>query len=204
MTLQNRVDPLGDINANQMRGQFMGNRGGRIHDPLTRTLLPKRLWASRQWICCVTEFKSRHRTVMGNSYTELFFLDEVSAFSAGHRPCYECRRKAATGFAASWAEAQQLDGPPKAGEMDLILHQQRLDGRDKYISAAKSDDLPDGAMIKMDNGYFAKQGEQWHQWSVTGYQKRIEFSNRSVQLLTPPAIVGVLKAGYKPEWYEAN
>jgi hypothetical protein len=201
MALQNKVDPAGNIKASQMRGQLMGNRGGRFHDPLTRTLLPKRRWASRQWICCVTEFKLRHRTVMSNSYTELFFLDEVSAFSAGHRPCYECRRKPATSFAGYWAEAKQLDRPPKAGEMDLILHKQRLKERDKRISVAMSDELPDGAMIRMDTGYFAKREGKWHKWSVTGYQDSIEFANRTVQLLTPPAIVGVLNSGYKPEWY---
>ena len=204
MALQNRVDPSGNIQTSHMRGQLMGNRGGRIHDPLTRTLLPKRRWASRQWICCVTKFKSRHRTVMGNSYTELFFLDEVSAFSAGHRPCYECRRKAANNFAVCWAEAQQLDRPPKAGEMDAILHQQRLDGPNKQVSMVKSDGLPDGIMIKMDKGYFAKYRNCWHQWSITGYQNSIEFTNQTVQLLTPPAIVGVLKAGYVPDWYNAR
>ena len=204
MTLQNRVDPAGEIHANNMRGQLMGNRGGRIHDPLTKTLLLKRRWASRQWICCVTKFKSRHRPVMGNSYTELFFLDEVSAFSAGHRPCYECRRKAATSFASHWAEVQQLARPPKADEMDLILHQQRLDGRNKRISMASSDELPEGAMIKIDSGYFAKRGDYWHQWSTTGYQNSIEFTNQTVQLLTPPAIVDVLKAGYKPGWYNTH
>ncbi len=138
---------------------------------------------------------------MGKGYTELFFLDEVSAFSAGHRPCYECRRKAANNFASHWAEAQQLDRPPKAGEMDVILHQQRLDGHSKRISMAETDELPDGAMIKMDNGYFAKRGTYWHQWSTIGYQNTIQLTNQSVQLLTPPAIVDVLKAGYEPSWY---
>ncbi len=204
MALQNRVDPAGEIHANQMRGQLLGNRGGRIHDPSTRTLLPKRRWASRQWICCVTKFRSRHRAVMGNSYTELFFLDEVSAFSAGHRPCYECRRKAANNFANHWAEAKQLDQPPKAGEMDVVLHQQRLDGRDKRVSTANSGELPDGTMIEMDNGYFARRGKHWHKWSIAGYQNSIEFTNQTVQLLTPPAIVDVLKAGYEPEWFNVS
>ena len=33
------------------------------------------------------------RDVWGASYTELFFLDEPTALAAGHRPCFECRRK---------------------------------------------------------------------------------------------------------------
>jgi hypothetical protein len=39
------------------------------------------------------------------SYTEIFFLDEATAFAAGHRPCFECRRAAALAFHACWAKA---------------------------------------------------------------------------------------------------
>ena len=74
----------------------MGNRGGKLHDPATRSLV--RTQSSRQWICCVLEFRSRQRKVMGNGYTELFFMDEVTALAAGHRPCFECRRQDALAF----------------------------------------------------------------------------------------------------------
>ncbi len=76
----------------------MGNRGGRLHDDKQK--LGRRRWTSKQWICCKLEFNNRHRAVWGDSYTELFFLDEVTAFAAGHRPCFECRRKDAERFAA--------------------------------------------------------------------------------------------------------
>ena len=69
----------------------MGNRGGRFHTEDKK--LTSRRWASRQWICCVLDFHDRHRDVWGDGYTELFFLDEVTALAAGHRPCFECRRK---------------------------------------------------------------------------------------------------------------
>ena len=46
------------------------------------------------------DFKGRQRDVWGRCYTELFFLDEVTALAAGHRPCFECRRKDAEHFAA--------------------------------------------------------------------------------------------------------
>jgi hypothetical protein len=69
----------------------MGNRGGRFHTD-AKTLTARR-WVSRQWICCVLNFKGRRREVWGRSYTELFFLDEPTALAAGHRPCFECRRK---------------------------------------------------------------------------------------------------------------
>src|SRR5437660_989588 len=83
MPLQNRVDPFGELFAAPARGLFMGNRGGRFHTDAQR--LTARRWVSRQWICCVTKFKARQREVWGRFYTELFFLDEPTAFAAGHR-----------------------------------------------------------------------------------------------------------------------
>ncbi len=55
MPLQNRVTLFGELVAVASRGQFMGNRGGRLHRD-DRTLGARR-WVSRQWICCVTRFK---------------------------------------------------------------------------------------------------------------------------------------------------
>ena len=126
MPLPNRVTPFGDLIAVASRGLFMGNRGGRFHRD-DRTLGARR-WASRQWICCVTEFKQRHRAVWGNRYTELFFLDEPTAFAAGHRPCFECRRRDAVAFAANWAASLEEPAPP-AAEMD------RANGAAKWMTA---------------------------------------------------------------------
>lgn len=119
MTLQNRVTPFGEIVAIPQRGMMTGNRGI-IHDPATRTLLNRR-WTNKAWIVCLCDFKGRHREVMaGNSWTELFFLDEAVALAAGHRPCFYCRRDAARAFSASWGDARG-GKPPTAGEMDLSL-----------------------------------------------------------------------------------
>jgi hypothetical protein len=106
MPLQNRVDPFGELFASPARGTLMGNRGGRIHDE--RRQLSARRWASKQWICCKLAFNGRHRDVWGDGYTELFFLDEVTAFAAGHRPCFECRRKDAERFASLCAGADPI------------------------------------------------------------------------------------------------
>src|SRR5579863_10770447 len=105
MTLQNRVDPFGNLNAVAARGTMFGNRGGRFHTD-SKTLTARR-WASRQWICCLLDFKGRQRDVWGRFYTELFFLDEVTAFAAGHRPCFECRRQDALRFRQAFSL-----GPP--------------------------------------------------------------------------------------------
>src|SRR5262245_3292149 len=104
MPLQNRVDPFGEIFAVAARGLFTGNRGF-IHDPATRTLL-KRRWTTKAWIICERDYRDRRRAVMGRNapsgnagWTELFFLDEVTALAAGHRPCFYCRREKANEFA---------------------------------------------------------------------------------------------------------
>src|SRR2546423_14932705 len=128
MALQNRVDPFGELIASPARGMLLGNRGGRFHcDDRT---LGKRRWASRQWICCVLRFKQRHRAVWRDGYTELFFLDEVTALAAGHRPCFECRRADAKAFAEKRSQAKCRDVPYAAGN-DLGLQLERLDGRQK-------------------------------------------------------------------------
>ena len=101
MPLANRVSPFGELLAVAARGTLLGNRGGRFHrDDKT---LSSRRYATPTWICCRLQFNGRRREVWGNGYTELFFLDEVTAFAAGHRPCFECRRKDAEMFADLWA-----------------------------------------------------------------------------------------------------
>jgi len=101
MALQNRVDPFGELFVTPARGLFMGNRGGRFHTA-AKTLTARR-WVSRRWIFCVLDFGGRHRDVWGRFYTELFFLDEPTAFAAGHRPCFECRRQEAEAFCRQMA-----------------------------------------------------------------------------------------------------
>ena len=63
MPLQNRVSPFGELCAFCARGLFMGNRGGRFHTG-AKTLTSRR-WASRQWICCVLDFKGRPARHLG-------------------------------------------------------------------------------------------------------------------------------------------
>src|SRR6185369_7421574 len=144
MSLQNRVTPFGELISTSARGTLMGNRGGKFH-AANRTLT-KRRWASRQWICCVLDFKNRQRNVWGRYYTELFFLDEVTALAAGHRPCFECRRADALAFAEAFGKPGHR---PSAPDMDVVLHAERLDGRQKRVHRRLLDELPDGAMITL-------------------------------------------------------
>jgi hypothetical protein len=203
MPLQNRVTPTGELVAVAARGLFMGNRGGRFHRD-DRSLGTRR-WASRQWICCVTEFKQRHRAVWGDGYTELFFLDEPTALAAGHRPCFECRRRDAVAFAARWAAALEKTASPRAPEMDRVLHAERLDGRGKRRHALPLDRLPDGAMLTMagePSSVFAVRGGHLLQWTPDGYgDPRTRPRGIRVDVLTPPSILVVLAQGYRPQWH---
>jgi len=200
MPLQNRVDPFGDLVADAARGLFFGNRGGRFHTD-AKTLTTRR-WASRQWICCVLDFKGRHRDVWGRFFTELFFLDEPTALAAGHRPCFECRRKDARAFAGFWRVANKLSAAPRAPEMDAVLHAERLDGRAKRLHRRVIDDLPDGAFVAADGAAFAVRGEKLLRWAAEGYEARRPRPRRmTVDVLTPPAMLAALSAGYRPHWH---
>jgi len=200
MALQNRVDPFGELFVTPARGLFMGNRGGRFHTAV-KTLTARR-WVSRQWICCVLDFSGRHRDVWGRFYTELFFLDEPTAFAAGHRPCFECRRREAEAFAGKWREARGLRMRPRAGEMDTVLHRQRLDMRNKRMHRLAIDALPDGAFVALEEGAFATRGDALLRWMPHGYGARTARPRGiTVDVLTPPAILAVLSAGYEPHWH---
>ncbi|MGZ5940769.1 MAG: hypothetical protein ACXWLD_12200 [Rhizomicrobium sp.] len=203
MPLQNRVNPLGELFASSARGTLFGNRGGKFHRD-DRTL-GRRRYASRQWICCVLKFKNRQRDVWGRYYTELFFLDEPTALSAGHRPCFECRRADATAFAAAWARGQGLLASPRAPDMDRMLHEERLDGRAKRVHRRNIDDLPDGAFIVMpDGGAAAVRGETLLRWRPEGYDRAFARPHgATVDVLTPPSILAALSNGYQPAWHES-
>ncbi len=103
MPHQNRLTPFSTIEAVAARGTLMGNRGI-LHDEQGR--LGKARWRHPHWVTCLLEFKGRWRPVMQpHAYTELFFLDEATAFAAGHRPCGECRRPDYLRFLDAWAKA---------------------------------------------------------------------------------------------------
>jgi len=194
--LQNRVTPTGDIIATPERGLFVGNRGI-IHDPATKTLLRKR-WSCPAWLTCVLEFRGRRRKVMERrSWTELFFLDEATAFAAGHRPCFYCRRDDANSFRAAW-ETGNRTGDVLAPEIDAVLHRERLEHGRKRLHPLPMplEKLPDGAMVQAgDDSFLIAQGRAFL-WSPSGYTKAAH-TPRDAQLLTPPSTLRAFAAGYR-------
>src|SRR5262245_60682442 len=204
MPLQNRVTPEGDIIATPHRGLMMGNRGGCFHLP-DRTLGARR-WATRQWIACVLEFKGRHRQAMMqlNRYTELFFLDEATALAAGHRPCFECRRRDAERFAELWAETRKWPAPARAPEMDLALHGERVGARGQKVTyRAQAEGLPGGSFVRLTGEgvtqAYLVEDNRLLPWTPAGYGPPLpRRKRREVEVLTPRSIVAVLSAGYRP------
>lgn len=200
MPLQNRVTPLGTIERHPARGLLMGNRGGRLHNTETRTLTRRR-WASRHWIICVTEFRQRQRTVMSpSSYTELFFLDEVTALAAGHRPCYECQRQRALRFAGAFANSRGLANI-RAGEMDRQLHGERLatGNQPAILNGETVKTLPDGVMVADGSTAFAIRAGRLLPWDHDGYGPAICVDTQmQFAQLSPPSTVAAIKAGFTP------
>ena len=190
MPLQNRVTPFGDIVATPERGTVMGNRGI-LHDGHRR--LGRRRWTHKAWICCATEFRGRKRQIMApGRYTELFFLDEAVALAAGHRPCFECRREAAKAYAACWG------GGPQAGEMDRVLHAERLDGRRRRIHTCAFAELPDGAFVSREGAAWLVRGPLLLRYTPGGYDGAVKRPSGAAEVLTPPATLRALRAGYAP------
>ncbi len=194
MPLQNRVAPTGELVAHPGRGLVYGNRGC-LHDADRRI---RRRYNGRLWIACRLEFKGWHRSplMQPGRFTELFFLDEATAFAAGHRPCALCRREDYNRFGEIWRELHSKQR--KAVEIDEQLHGERLDGpRAQRHHRARFDDLPDGAYVLQDGEPWLVLGDELHRWSAGGYTARAARPSGAVTLLTPPSFVHVLDAGWE-------
>jgi hypothetical protein len=178
---------------------LMGNRGC-IHGP-GRTLGVTR-WRTKMWISCVLNLRGRRRDVMPpGRWTALFFLDEATALAAGHRPCGYCRRADHLWFAESWRAAKAMTARPRAFEMDISLHAERVDRRTRrqVTRQAVAGELPDGTMVSQQGtvGLWCRGAVL--PWSFDGYGAPVPVGPRTrVELLTPPSIVAALAAGYRP------
>ena len=196
MPLQNRVTPFGELIAHPARGLVYGNRGC-LHDASGRI---RRRYAGRRWIACRLEFSGWHRAplLQPGRFTELFFLDEATAFAAGHRPCALCRREDYVRFREVWQRGH--DGRAGADAIDAQLHTERVDlrSRNRLLHPARVDDLPDGAFVVESNAAWLVLGPTLLRWTPAGYSERRTRGSGEVALLTPPSIVEVLRTGWEP------
>jgi hypothetical protein len=134
----------------------------------------------------------------GRSWTELFFLDEATAFAAGHRPCFFCRRDDAVKFRAAWERGNGVTDV-LARDIDAILHRERLDRRRKRLHALPMplEKLPEGTVVSSgEASYLILQGKPL-EWSSAGY-RAASHPVEDAMLLTPPSTVRAFGAGYRP------
>jgi hypothetical protein len=196
MPLQNRVTPLGELVADPARGLVYGNRGC-LHDEHGRI---RRRYDVKRWIACRLEFRGWHREplMQPGRFTELFFLDEATAFAAGHRPCALCRREDYVRFTEIWSRLH----PDRRGAdaIDAQLHTERVGpARTQRHHEASLDELPDGAFVLEDRAPRLVLGERLLTWTTAGYvDPRPRGAGRPAVLITPPSLVGVLGAGWRP------
>ena len=201
MTLQNRVDPWGQLHAVGARGSMLGNRG-RLHNE-HRQIVSQ--WQRPAWVTCELEFNGRHRDVFGaNTYSELFFLDEATALSAGHRPCATCRRERYDEFKSKWLVANSARVPMPSSsitEVDKVLHGERADrSGTKVTFEAPLSSLPPGAFVEIDGEALLVWRRGLKHWSFSGYSaaKVNPAPPTRVRVLTPASVVRTLAIGFRP------
>jgi hypothetical protein len=185
MPRQNRVTPLGELVAHPARGLVYGNRGC-LHDADGRI---RRHHATRRWIACRLDFKGWHRAplMQPGKFTELFFLDEATAFSAGHRPCALCRR-------ADYKRFLALLGETGADAVDLRLHGERV-----HHHEASFDGLPDGAFVLHEDEPHLVLADELLRWTPGGYDRRVRRPVGRAHVVTAPSFLIVLASGWRGE-----
>jgi hypothetical protein len=191
--LQNRVTPLGELVADPARGLVYGNRGC-LHDDLGRI---RRASPTRRWIACRLEFRGwkRTRLLQPGRFTELFFLDEATAFAAGHRPCALCRREDYVRFGELWRELHPGDTGAEA--IDARLHGERLtpDRRQRHHDA-RATSIPDGSFVQHEDAPWVVVRAALRRWTPAGYAESRRLPSGSVRVLTPASLVEVLRSGW--------
>ncbi len=192
MPRQNRVTPLSELVADPARGLVYGNRGC-LHDA-DGTI--RRRYAVKRWIACQLVFKDWQRgpKLQPGRFTELFFLDEATAFAAGHRPCGLCRRADYDRFTALFQELH----PERIGAdaIDEQLHAERFDGTDRRLHRSAFADLPDGAFVLEDGEPWLVRRAELLRWTPAGYTDRRTIRGGEASVITPPSLVHVLRRGW--------
>ena len=131
-------------------------------------------------------------------FTELFFLNEATAFSAGHRPCALCRRDDYRRLVEIWADLHP--GEERADAIDARLHRERVspDTRPQRHHDASFGELPDGTFVLHGGEPHLVLGGVILRWTPGGYGMRHPRPrNGAAEVLTPPSLVSVLRQGWR-------
>jgi hypothetical protein len=185
---------MGDIEAIPLRGALTGNRGI-LHSG--RTIV--RYHASDLWITCALRFRDRwHEQWRPHHFTWLYFHDEAVSFAAGHRPCAECRRDSYNAYRETWSDGLGVP-TPSAKEMNQRLHGERIvrGTHQRRLHEMPWADLPDGTFVRLDDTPALVVADHLTEWTHAGYgTRRPKPRSGTVDVITPPATIAVLRSGY--------
>jgi hypothetical protein len=190
------IDPGGNFYLESGSSTFMGNRGnlrncsGRI----------SRKSRSMAWIACDFKRKNLDRAHLRPvKYTRLFFFDEVTALTAGHRPCGLCRGADLQKFknAILVDQATRLS----TREVDRALRNQCCP-ETRRLSTMRVSALPIGSMFKspeLSSSTYVKGDEGFLIWNSNGYIPTCKNLNDLVAVvITPKIIIHAYLNGYRP------
>jgi hypothetical protein len=178
------VTPFGDVIATPERGLVYGNRGC-LHD---KEGVVVRRAATRRWIACQLSYRGWYQgaTPRPGRFTGLFFLDDATAFAAGHRPCALCRRE-------DYKRVLAITKFRGADAIDLALQAQRTGTRPRVTVSS----LPDGAFVLVEDEPHLVVDGAVRRWSPGGYGEAFP-APETAALITPPLLVPVLAEGWEP------
>jgi hypothetical protein len=180
----------------------MGNRGI-LHNDENKIV---RAWAHKAWVSCLLEFKGiqRPKPFSPGTYSELFFIDEATAFSAGHRPCAYCQRTRHLEFKKAWVQANvraEHQASTSTPDVDKVLHAERtVPGGGKRTFEASLAELPQGAMFEHEGNAYLVSARGYLPWSFGGYGAANDIDAAAlVRVLTPRSIVRAFAQGFMPQ-----
>jgi hypothetical protein len=188
---------MGELIATPARGLVYGNRGC-LHDSNGEI---RRRYPTKRWIACQLEFRGRRRRPLmaPGRFTELFFLDEATAFAAGHRPCAECRREDYRQLTDLWADLHP--NQRGADAIDEQLEEERIltTTGERRLHHLPFDQLPDGVLVLHDGTPHLLIGDRTMRWSPSGYiEHTARPRNASANVITPPSLIALLRTDYRP------
>lgn len=179
----------------------MGNRGI-LHDEGNGIVRP---WAHKAWVTCLLEFNGikRPKPFSPGNYSELFFIDEATAFAAGHRPCAHCQRARHREFKDTWVRANvadELRASTLMPAIDRVLHAERcVPGGSKATFDAPLVELPRGAMFEHEEAAYLVAAIGYLPWSFDGYGTAKDIGGAPVvKVLTPQSIIRAFDNGFAP------
>jgi hypothetical protein len=195
--MRNRVTPLGDVVAIELRGAWTGNRGN-LHQG-TEVV---RFHRSQLWITCALAYRDWKLPQWApGRFTLLFFHDEAVSFAAGHRPCALCRRPAYNAYRQAWATGLGV-AVPRAVEIDRQLHGERIvrGTHRRQLHRSRWPAVPAGTFVLVEDEPALVLDDAIVPWTIRGYSAaRARPAAGPAEVITPPSTVAALRAGYQPQ-----